>query len=129
MVLYNVIVYSLTYWKKQFNLKSLFNVKSELKVHRKDLKLNLNFLSGMKYMFQVKKWITGYPHQLLAVTLQKQPSRGVFRKRCSENMQQTYRITPKCDFNEVACNLLKSHFGMGVPQVLKSHFGMGVPQV
>ena len=41
--------------------------------------------------------------------LQKQPSRGVPRKKCSENMQLTYRRTPmpKCDFN-------KSHFAMGV---------------
>ena len=33
--------------------------------------------------------------------LQKQPSRGVPRKRCSENMQQIYMRThmPKCDFN------------------------------
>ena len=33
---------------------------------------------------------------------QKQPSRGVFKKRCSENMQQIYRRTPmpKCDFNK-----------------------------
>ena len=30
--------------------------------------------------------------------VQKQPSRGIFRKRCSENMQQIYRRTPmpKC---------------------------------
>ena len=30
--------------------------------------------------------------------------RGVFRKRCSENIQQIYRKTPmsKCDFNKVA---------------------------
>ena len=36
--------------------------------------------------------------------LQKQPSRGVFRKRYSENMQQIYRRTPmpKCNFNKVA---------------------------
>ena len=34
---------------------------------------------------------------------QKQPPRGVIRKRCSENMQQIYRKTPmpKCDFNKV----------------------------
>ena len=46
---------------------------------------------------------------------EKQPLRGVPRKRCSENMQQMYRRTPmrKCDFNKVA-TLLKSHFGMGV---------------
>ena len=35
---------------------------------------------------------------------QKQPSRVVLRKTCSENMQQIYRRTPmlKCDFNKVA---------------------------
>ena len=35
---------------------------------------------------------------------QKQPSRGVFSKRYSENMQQICRRTPmsKCDFNKVA---------------------------
>ena len=39
--------------------------------------------------------------------LQKQSSRGVFRKRCFENMQQIYRRTliPKCDFNKVAKQL------------------------
>ena len=38
------------------------------------------------------------------ITFQKQPSRGVLIKRCSENMQQIYRRTsmPKCDFNKVA---------------------------
>ena len=37
--------------------------------------------------------------------LQKQPSRDVLSKRCSENKQQIYRRTPmpKCDFNKVAC--------------------------
>ena len=36
--------------------------------------------------------------------MQNQPSGGVIRKRCSENMQQTYRRTAmlKCDFNKVA---------------------------
>ena len=39
--------------------------------------------------------------------LQKQPPRGVFRKKYSENMQQIYRRThmPKCDFNKVALQL------------------------
>ena len=34
---------------------------------------------------------------------QKQPPRGVLRKRYSENMQQIYRRTPmpKCDLNKV----------------------------
>ena len=40
---------------------------------------------------------------------QKQPSRGVLRKMCSENMLQGYRRapTPKWDFNKVA---LQSNF-------------------
>ena len=42
--------------------------------------------------------------------MQKQPSGGVLRKRCSENMQQIYRRIPmsKCDFNKVAllCKLV-----------------------
>ena len=38
------------------------------------------------------------------LNVQKQPSRGVFKKRCSGNMQQIYRRTSmlKCDFNKVA---------------------------
>ena len=37
---------------------------------------------------------------------EKQPFRGVLRKRCSENMQQIYRTPiPKCDFNKVAKQL------------------------
>ena len=36
--------------------------------------------------------------------IEKQPSRGVLSKRCSENTLQIYRKTPmpKCDFNKVA---------------------------
>ena len=39
--------------------------------------------------------------------MQKEPSRGVFKKRYSKNMQQIYRMTPmmKCDFNKVAKQL------------------------
>ena len=39
--------------------------------------------------------------------MQKQPSRGVLRKRCSENVLQIYRRTlmPKCDFNKIALQL------------------------
>ena len=41
------------------------------------------------------------------LNLQKQPSRGVFKKRCSESMQQIYRRIPmpKCDFNKAAKEL------------------------
>ena len=39
--------------------------------------------------------------------IQKQPSKGAPRKRCSENMQQIYKRTPKLkyDFNKVAKHL------------------------
>ena len=44
-------------------------------------------------------------------TLQKQPSRGVLKERCSEKMQQIYRRAPmpKCDFNKVAKIHAKKH--------------------
>ena len=40
-------------------------------------------------------------------TLQKQPYRGVLRKRCSKTIPQIYRRTPmpKCDFNNVTKKL------------------------
>ena len=44
---------------------------------------------------------------LCLTSFQKQPPRGVLRKRCSENVQQIYRRIPmpKCDFNKVAKEL------------------------
>ena len=40
--------------------------------------------------------------------IQKQPSKGVLKKRYSENMQQIYRRAPmpKCNFNKVASKWL-----------------------
>ena len=59
---------------------------------------------------------------------QKQPSWGVLRKRCSENMQQIYRRTPMStyNFNKVAwlCNFIKIALRHGC--FLKSHFVMDV---
>ena len=53
------------------------------------------------------KWFLRYLNGII----QKQLSRGVLRKRCSENMQQIYRRTPmpKCDFNKVAQQLYSNH--------------------
>ena len=48
--------------------------------------------------------------QIWREIVRKQPSRGVLRKRCSENMLQIYRTPmPKCDFNKVAKQLYWSH--------------------
>ena len=48
---------------------------------------------------------------LFIKSFQKQPPRGVLRKRCSENMQQIYRrkLMPKYDFNKSALQLYCSH--------------------
>ena len=50
----------------------------------------------------VKYFDTVRPTLLFVIKISR--SRGVLRKRCSENMQQIYRRTPmpKCDFNKVA---------------------------
>ena len=47
----------------------------------------------------------------LIVKFHKQPSRGVPRKRCSENVLQIYIRTPmpKCDFNKVTLQLYWNH--------------------
>ena len=46
----------------------------------------------------------GNPKALVSFYNQKQTSRGVLRKKFSENMQEIYKRTPmpKCDFNKVA---------------------------
>ena len=43
--------------------------------------------------------------------IHQQLSRGLLRKRCSENIQQIYRRTPilKCDYNKVAMQLYWNH--------------------
>ena len=55
-------------------------------------------------------------NEMLEMTpLQKQPSRAVLIKRCSEKMQQIYRKTPMTKY-DFSCKetLLKSYFSMGV---------------
>ena len=48
---------------------------------------------------------------------QKQPSRGVLRKRYSKNMQQSYKRTPmtKCNFNKAALQLFSEHLFLRTP--------------
>ena len=56
-------------------------------------------------------WIVWITEEHCGCKTQKQPPRGVFKKRSSENIQQIYRTAmPKCDLKLK----LKSHFGMGV---------------
>ena len=56
--------------------------------------------------------------------IQKQSSTGIFKKRCSENIQQIYRKipTPKCDFNKVAyCSFIESALWHGCSPVNLLH--------
>ena len=78
-------------------------------------------------------WILGSPCDVpvcanlglivLFSSFQKQPPRGVPRKRCSVNMQQFYRITPmpKCDFNKAASNFIEITLGHGCSPVNLLH--------
>ena len=79
------------------------------------------------YEFSGKTFFTLYSiHCLIAFTFwdigqyQKQPSRGVFKKRCSENMQQIYRRTPmpKCDLQS---NFIESALRHGCSPVNLMH--------
>ena len=53
-------------------------------------------------------WKSGqWRRKWVVVSIRKQPSRGVLRKRCSENTQHIYRRThmPTCGFNKVSKQL------------------------
>ena len=68
--------------------------------------LSFNFVSAPNKSLRSRWFRTSYGNHS-----QKQQSRGILRKRCSENMQQIYRRTPtpKCDFNKVAKQLYWIH--------------------
>ena len=81
----------------QFELKTL-NAKSCLEFKSTGIEVwNL-------FRFQIYYYKAGNK-------VQKQPSIGFLRKRCSGKMQQIYRRTPrpKCDFNKVALQLYWNH--------------------
>ena len=65
-------------------------------------------IPGLTYSEKVRSYLSSKLSLLCKrfnkCSVQKQPSTGVLRKRCSENMQQIYRGAPipKCDFNKVS---------------------------
>ena len=61
----------------------------------------------LPYTCSVEIWWRNLIKKLILLKHQKQPARGVLKLRCSENMQQIYRRTPKpkIDFNKVALQL------------------------
>ena len=71
------------------DLKSVNNFNRIVKIHCDDWKIMLKVKGNKRFLF-------------IFDISQKQSSRGVLKKRCSENMQQIYRRTsmPKCDFNK-----------------------------
>ena len=69
----------------------------------------------VKKTFLFEKWI-----------IQKQPSRGVFWKRCSENRRTPMR---KCDSIKLFTTLLKSHFGMGVRNPMVSTWVFSMTEI
>ena len=75
---------------------------------------DLSFITEIRQLF-FENLNHLYLKSFISRKTQKQPSRGVLRKRCSENMQQIYRRTPmsKGDFNKVALQqpLLKNTSG------------------
>ena len=68
-------------------------VSSDMMLSENGLLLTTSFLS-----FRRKQLFADFFKVGVLTSLQKQPLRGVSRKRCSENMQQIYRRTPmpKC---------------------------------
>ena len=69
-----------------------------------DIKTNQNYCIRQNYSNK-------HVHGALCSNAQKQPSRGVLRKRSLENMRLIHRKTPtrKCDFNEAALQLYWNH--------------------
>ena len=68
----------------------------------------------VKVRYRIKICIFKSNVEFKQVCLQKQSSRGVLRKRCSENMQEIYGRTPmpKCGFNKVAKQLWNGCFSV-----------------
>ena len=58
-----------------------------------------------------------YPEQ--SMMIEKQPSKRVLKKMCSENMQQIYRGTPmlKCDFKSSKATMPKCDFSKFAKQL------------
>ena len=61
-----------------------------------------------------KSLMENFTFSAMSMPTEKQPSEGIHRKRCSENMQQIHSRTPmpKCVLKKAT--LFKSHFGKGV---------------
>ena len=77
----------------QKHLRLTLDVKLNFVEHKKKITQKISKNMGLLRRFRSTVSIS------LLLIIYKLPSRGLFRKRCSENMQQIYRRTPmpKCD--------------------------------
>ena len=80
----------------RFSLPTFFNSA----LYKEQKPVTVLLLIGLCFV-QNFLTITVWPY--IAANFQKDLSRVVLRKRCSENMQQIYRRTPlpRCDFNKI----------------------------
>ena len=107
----------LTYFSLKFRMADIFTVTGIMRQNSWKCKIEFLLLSIVKtisvniHTFTNINYLTSFKIINLKNyirNIQKQPPRSVPRKRCSENMKQTYRRTaiPECDFNKVA----KKHY-------------------
>ena len=140
---FRMLMYAYTFFFYVFHFQSSFwNLSVKINFHKilspryyvpwksleEFVKMIVYVASSFIFQFSTcftKKWT---PHRTVTClrmhfvfksNLQKQPSRGALRKRCSKNIQPIYRRTPMPKwFIEITLQLystlLKSHFGMGV---------------
>ena len=110
-----IITKVFNYVKEYTNKKCSCSFRKHERFIYLEVTIDLNGARKLQQMHKCKivvifiKEVDIYTLKLSKLLLQKQPLRGVFEKRCSENMQQIYRRTPmpKCNFK---CN----QFDMGV---------------
>ena len=86
------------------SLKGIVNCPKLLIIYQSQYKLSNAFRFKDRILRELAPFKT---HQKFQCVKQKQPSRGVPSKRCSENIRQICRRTPmlKCDFDKVAKQL------------------------
>ena len=84
---------------------------TEKKVKKKSKKRIVSWNNRSLWSQHLPIWYTCWEGNKRKKHTQKQSSRGVLRKRCSENMQQIYRRIPmpKYDSNKVALQLYWNH--------------------
>ena len=89
-------------WKIDYRWNSYITQKSDIRYY---------ILSDMRVVRRNldEYFVRGFQLGTYWRCYQKQPSRGVFIKRCFENMQQMYRGAPipKFDFNKVQNNFFE----------------------